>query len=80
VGKNHSGGETLSGGEQQTLTLGRAIMSALEVILLDEPSLGLAPKLLKEVFDIIGTINRDGKTVLLLEQNAFAALNISDYA
>ncbi len=73
-------GGTLSGGEQQMLAVGRAIMSAPEVILLDEPSLGLAPKLVKEVFDIIKTINKEGKTVLLVEQNAFAALNISDYA
>ena len=73
-------GGTLSGGEQQMLAVGRAIMSSPEVILLDEPSLGLAPKLIKEVFDIIRTINDEGKSVLLVEQNAFAALNISDYA
>ena len=73
-------GGTLSGGEQQMLAVGRAIMSSPEVILLDEPSLGLAPKLIKEVFDIIQQVNREGKSVLLVEQNAFAALNISDYA
>jgi len=73
-------GGTLSGGEQQMLAVGRAIMSNPEVILLDEPSLGLAPKLIKEVFDIIIQINKEGKAVLLVEQNAFAALNVSDYA
>ena len=77
--KDQKGG-TLSGGEQQMLALGRALMSAAEVVMLDEPSLGLAPMLVKEVFDIIGTINRQGKTVLLVEQNAFAALKIADYA
>ena len=73
-------GGTLSGGEQQMLAVGRAIMSAPEVIMLDEPSLGLAPLLVKEVFDIIGQINAEGKTVLLVEQNAYAALKIADYA
>jgi len=77
--KDQRGG-TLSGGEQQMLALGRALMSAAEVVMMDEPSLGLAPMLVKEVFDIIGTINRQGKTVLLVEQNAFAALKIADYA
>ncbi|HPE91441.1 MAG TPA: ABC transporter ATP-binding protein, partial [Synergistales bacterium] len=73
-------GGTLSGGEQQMLAVGRAIMSAPEVIMLDEPSLGLAPLLVKEVFDIIQTINSEGKTVLLVEQNAYAALKIADAA
>ena len=77
--KDQKGG-TLSGGEQQMLALGRALMSAAEVVMMDEPSLGLAPMLVKEVFDIIDTINRQGKTVLLVEQNAFAALKIADYA
>ncbi len=77
--KDQKGG-TLSGGEQQMLALGRALMSAAEVVMMDEPSLGLAPMLVKEVFEIIGTINRQGKTVLLVEQNAFAALKIADYA
>jgi branched-chain amino acid transport system ATP-binding protein len=77
--KDQKGG-TLSGGEQQMLALGRALMSAAEVVMMDEPSLGLAPMLVKEVFDIIATINRQGKTVLLVEQNAFAALKIADYA
>jgi len=73
-------GGTLSGGEQQMLALGRALMSAAEVVMMDEPSLGLAPMLVREVFDIIAAINRQGKTVLLVEQNAFAALKIADYA
>jgi branched-chain amino acid transport system ATP-binding protein len=77
--KDQKGG-TLSGGEQQMLALGRALMSAAEVVMMDEPSLGLAPILVKEVFDIIAAINRQGKTVLLVEQNAFAALKIADYA
>jgi branched-chain amino acid transport system ATP-binding protein len=77
--KDQKGG-TLSGGEQQMLALGRALMSAAELIMLDEPSLGLAPKLVAEVFQIIGTINALGKTVLLVEQNAFAALKIAHYA
>lgn len=73
-------GGTLSGGEQQMLALGRALMSSPKLILLDEPSLGLAPKLVREVFDIIETINQQGKTVLLVEQNAYAALKIAAYA
>ena len=77
--KDQKGG-TLSGGEQQMLALGRALMSAAEVVMMDEPSLGLAPMLVREVFDIIAAINRQGKTVLLVEQNAFAALKIADYA
>jgi branched-chain amino acid transport system ATP-binding protein len=77
--KGQKGG-TLSGGEQQMLALGRALMSAAEVVMMDEPSLGLAPMLVKEVFDIIAAVNRQGKTVLLVEQNAFAALKIADYA
>ena len=73
-------GGTLSGGEQQMLALGRALMSRPELVMLDEPSLGLAPLLVKEVFDIIRTINKQGKTVLLVEQNAYAALKVADYA
>jgi len=73
-------GGTLSGGEQQMLALGRALMSAADVVMMDEPSLGLAPMLVKEVFDIIAAINQQGKTVLLVEQNAFAALKIAHYA
>ena len=73
-------GGTLSGGEQQMLALGRALMSRPELVMLDEPSLGLALLLVKEVFDIIRTINKQGKTVLLVEQNAYAALKVADYA
>jgi len=73
-------GGTLSGGEQQMLALGRALMSDPKLIMMDEPSLGLAPILVKEVFDIIRKINAQGKTILLVEQNAFAALNLTHYA
>ncbi len=73
-------GGTLSGGEQQMLAVGRALMSQPHLVMLDEPSLGLAPLLVKEVFSIIGEINALGKTVLLVEQNAFAALKIASYA
>ncbi|MBR4401692.1 MAG: ABC transporter ATP-binding protein [Synergistes sp.] len=73
-------GGTLSGGEQQMLAVGRALMSSPELIMFDEPSMGLAPILVEEVFDIIRQINKEGKTVLLVEQNAFAALKIADYA
>lgn len=73
-------GGTLSGGEQQMLALGRALMSRPKLLMLDEPSLGLAPLLVKEVFEIIRTINAEGKTVLLVEQNAFAALKVANYA
>lgn len=73
-------GGTLSGGEQQMLALGRALMSRPRMIMMDEPSLGLAPLLVKEVFEIIATVNAEGVTVLLVEQNAFAALNVADYA
>ncbi len=73
-------GGTLSGGEQQMLALARALMSNPELIMMDEPSLGLAPILVQEVFDIIREINREGKTVLLVEQNAFGALQVADYA
>ena len=73
-------GGTLSGGEQQMLAVGRALMSRPELLMLDEPSLGLAPMLVSEVFDIIREINRQGKTILLVEQNAFAALKIANKA
>lgn len=73
-------GGTLSGGEQQMLAVGRALMSRPDLLMLDEPSLGLAPLLVQEIFAIIKKINADGKTVLLVEQNAFAALSIASYA
>ncbi len=73
-------GGTLSGGEQQMLAVGRALMSQPDLVMLDEPSLGLAPLLVKELFQIILKINDEGKTVLLVEQNAFAALSIAHYA
>lgn len=73
-------GGTLSGGEQQMLAVGRALMSRPDLLMLDEPSLGLAPLLVKEIFEIIKKINQDGKTVLLVEQNAFAALSLANYA
>ncbi len=77
--RNQKGG-TLSGGEQQMLAVGRALMSAPELVMLDEPSLGLAPLLVREVFDIIKTINAKGMTVLLVEQNAHAALQVAHHA
>ena len=69
----------LSGGEQQMLVIGRALMSSPRVMLLDEPSLGLAPMLVEEIFAIIRTIHAGGTTVLLVEQNANKALSIADY-
>ncbi len=73
-------GGTLSGGEQQMLAVGRALMIRPDLIMLDEPSLGLAPLLVKEIFAIIRRIHESGVTVLLVEQNAYAALNVADYA
>ncbi len=69
---------TLSGGEQQMLAVGRALMSKPKVIMMDEPSLGLAPIIVQGIFDIIKEINRQGVTVLLIEQNANMALHIAD--
>ena len=69
---------TLSGGEQQMLAMGRALMSRPRLLLLDEPSMGLAPLLVKEIFNIIKEINESGTTVLLVEQNANMALSIAD--
>lgn len=71
---------TLSGGEQQMLAVGRALMSKPRLLMLDEPSLGLAPIVVREIFDIIRTVNQQGITVLLNEQNANMALKVADYA
>lgn len=71
---------TLSGGEQQMLAIGRATMSKPELLVMDEPSLGLAPLVVNDVFNVIEQIRKEGTTVLLIEQNANAALKISDYA
>lgn len=70
---------TLSGGEQQMLAVGRALMSRPKVLMMDEPSLGLAALIVKDIFSIIRRVNADGITVLLIEQNANAALRIADY-
>lgn len=77
--KNQMAG-TLSGGEQQMLAMGRALMSKPKIILMDEPSMGLSPILVEEVFDIIQSINKSGTTVLLVEQNAKKALSIAHRA
>ena len=77
--KNQIAG-TLSGGEQQMLAMGRALMSGPKLLMLDEPSMGLSPLLVDEVFDIIKDINKDGTTILLVEQNAGKSLAISDRA
>lgn len=77
--KNQSAG-TLSGGEQQMLAMGRALMSKPSIILMDEPSMGLSPILVNEIFNIIESISKSGTTVLLVEQNAKKALSIADRA
>jgi len=71
---------TLSGGEQQMLAIGRALMGSPKLLLLDEPSLGLAPLIVKSIFDIVQEIRQDGTTVLIVEQNALQTLKIADYA
>ncbi|MGO9474389.1 MAG: ABC transporter ATP-binding protein [Rhodomicrobium sp.] len=70
----------LSGGEQQMLAMGRALMGRPKLLLLDEPSMGLAPLFVEEIFSIIAELKREGQAILLVEQNASAALDISDYA
>ncbi len=75
--RNQTAG-TLSGGEQQMLAMGRALMSHPQLLMLDEPSMGLAPILVDEIFDIIETLNKVGTTILLVEQNAQMALSIAD--
>ncbi|KRK36523.1 ABC transporter ATP-binding protein [Levilactobacillus parabrevis] len=76
--RRHQDAATLSGGEQQMLAMGRALMAAPKLMLLDEPSMGLAPIFINEIFDIIRAINAAGTTVLLIEQNANKALSIAD--
>ncbi len=71
---------TLSGGEQQMLAVGRALMTEAQLVLLDEPSMGLAPMLVEEIFKVLKRINEEGKTILLVEQNAEMALQLADYA
>ena len=71
---------TLSGGEQQMLAVGRALMVKPKVLMMDEPSLGLAPLLVRDIFEIIKTIHSQGNTILLVEQNAKKALEVADYA
>lgn len=71
---------TLSGGEQQMLAIGRAMMSRPRLLLLDEPSLGLAPMVVETIFGVIGSLRQDGVTILLVEQNAYRALQLADRA
>jgi branched-chain amino acid transport system ATP-binding protein len=78
--RRHQMAGTLSGGEQQMLTIARTLMSRPKLIMLDEPSLGLMPTLVKEIFEIVWEIHEDGMTILLVEQNARKALALADWA
>ena len=71
---------TLSGGERQMLAIGRALMARPKLLMLDEPSLGLAPKLVEQMFESVSTLKEEGTTILLVEQNAYGALAVADYA
>lgn len=76
--RRNQGGGTLSGGEQQMLAIARGLMMQPEILMLDEPSLGLAPILVEEIFELIDRIHKSGKTILLIEQNAAMALSVAD--
>ena len=78
--RNWQSAGTLSGGEQQMLAMGRALMSNASMLMLDEPSMGLSPLLVQEIFDIIRNIHKEGMTILLVEQNAQMALSVADRA
>jgi branched-chain amino acid transport system ATP-binding protein len=80
VSKRNQLAGTMSGGEQQMLAIARALMSSPKLLMLDEPSLGLAPKIIGELFDTIVKLKEEGITILLVEQNAYAALEVSDYS
>ena len=76
--RRNQGGGTLSGGEQQMLAIARGLMMGPEILMLDEPSLGLAPILVEEIFEMIDRVHKSGKTILLIEQNAAMALSVAD--
>ena len=78
--RRNQNASTLSGGEQQMLAISRALLTKPKLVLLDEPSMGLAPLIVKQIFELIQSINKDGMTILLIEQNAHKALEVADYA